>query len=252
VDLATTDTGRSVAFYTGLFGWEADEPAAEFGGYITFRRDGDMTAGCMASQPGQEPANFWSVYLATDDTAKTLEAAAAHGGQVLMPAMQVGDLGVMGMAADAGGAVIGLWQPGLHRGFAVYGEDGSPGWFELMTKDYQHAAPFYRDVFGWETKVMADTPDFRYTVLQPGEEMLAGIMDASGFLPEGVPSNWSVYFATGDTDASVAKALSLGATVVQAAEDTPYGRLAGLTDPNGAYFKLVGPNDQMPASSSPS
>jgi predicted enzyme related to lactoylglutathione lyase len=51
-----------------------------------------------------------------------------------------------------------------------------------------------------------------------------------------------VYFAVDDTDASLAKITELGGTTVQPAEDTPYGRLAGATDPFGAQFKLVGPN----------
>jgi uncharacterized protein len=68
------------------------------------------------------------------------------------------------------------------------------------------------------------------------------VMDATSFLPEGVPALWSVYFAVDDVDASIAKAVGLGASVVQAAEDTPYGRLATLTDPTGALFRLMGPN----------
>ena len=35
-------------------------------------------------------------------------------------------------------------------------------------------------------------------------------------------------------------ATRLGATVTDPAMDTPYGRLAGLTDPTGTYFKLIG------------
>jgi hypothetical protein len=31
------------------------------------------------------------------------------------------------------------------------------------------------------------------------------------------------------------------------AEDTPYGRLAEAADPTGAHFKLVAPNEAMPA-----
>jgi predicted enzyme related to lactoylglutathione lyase len=72
-------------------------------------------------------------------------------------------------------------------------------------------------------------------------------MDASGFLPEGVPAHWSVYFGAEDTDAALAKVTSLGGSVVLPAEDTPYGRLAGVADPTGAQFKLVGPNAAMPA-----
>jgi predicted enzyme related to lactoylglutathione lyase len=64
-------------------------------------------------------------------------------------------------------------------------------------------------------------------------------MDASGFLPEGVPSHWSVYFGVDDTDAALAKIVDLGGSVVQPAEDTPYGRLATAADPSGALFKLI-------------
>jgi predicted enzyme related to lactoylglutathione lyase len=143
---------------------------------------------------------------------------------------------------DAGQAAIGVWQPGLHKGFGILGEPGTPGWFELHTRDYDASVQFYRDVFDWDTHAVADTPEFRYTTLGEGEGQLAGIMDASAFLPEGVPAHWSVYFTVEDTDATVARILELGGSVVQPAEDTPYGRLATVADPTGAVFKLVAAN----------
>jgi len=48
----TPDTQRSRAFYCELFGWTADEPNAEFGGYFNFRKDGVVVAGCMACDSG--------------------------------------------------------------------------------------------------------------------------------------------------------------------------------------------------------
>jgi predicted enzyme related to lactoylglutathione lyase len=201
----------------------------------------------MASQPDAGMPDVWSVYLAVDDAAKTVEAATADGAQVLVEAMPVADLGTMAVVTDNGGAAIGIWQPGLHKGFGILGEAGTPSWFELHTRDYDAAIAFYRDVFRWDTQVMSDIPEFRYTVLQNGEEQLAGIMDATAFLPDGVPAHWSVYFGVDDADAALAKIVELGGSVVQAAEDTPYGRLATASDPTGAIFKLVAPNDQMPA-----
>jgi predicted enzyme related to lactoylglutathione lyase len=247
IDLATSDPARSREFYSAMFGWAAEEPNAEFGGYFNFTRNGVRIAGGMASQPGMGPPDAWSVYLATPDADKAVTSAAAHGGQVVVPAMPVGDLGTMAVVTDAGGAAIGAWQPGTHRGFGVYGEDGSPGWFELLTRDYQASVAFYREVFGWDTHVVSDTPEFRYTALRDGEEWLAGIMDAAAFLPGGVPAHWLVYFAVDDTDTAVARLTSLGGAVEQAAADTPYGRIAGAVDPLGARFKLVGPNEAMPA-----
>ena len=160
------------------------------------------------------------------------------------------DLGTMAVVADPGGAVIGIWQPGRHPGFGILAEPGAPGWFELHTRDYEAAVAFYRDVFRWETHVVGDTQEFRYTTLVHGEGSLAGIMDASGFLPEGVPAHWSVYFGVEDADAALAKVVELNGSILRPAEDTPYGRLATAADPTGAQFKLVAPNEAMPARTS--
>jgi predicted enzyme related to lactoylglutathione lyase len=238
VDLMTTDVDRSREFYGQLFGWEAEEPNAEFGGYLTFTLNGTPVAGCMASQ-AETDTPVWSVYLNAADAAKTVDAAAEYGAQIIVPSMQVGDLGTMAVLGDPGGASIGLWQPGLHRGFGVTGEHGAPSWFELHTRDYVKALEFYRSVFQWQTDTVSDTPDFRYTVQTHGGEQLAGVMDSAGFLPEGVPSHWAVYFGADDTDAALDRIVALGGSVVLPAEDTPYGRLAGAADPNGAQFKLV-------------
>jgi len=247
VDLMTSDTERSRSFYCELFGWSAEEPAQEFGGYFNFTKDGIRVAGCMGSQPDAGVRDVWSVYLATDDARKTVDTAAANGGQVIVPAMDVADLGTMAVVADPGGAAIGIWQPGRHPGFGILGEPGTPSWFELHTRDYEAAVAFYRDVFRWETHAVGDTPEFRYTTLVHGEGSLAGIMDASGFLPEGVPAHWSVYFGVEDADAALAKVVELKGSILRPAEDTPYGRLATGADPTGAQFKLVAPNDAMPA-----
>ena len=40
VDLMTSDTERARDFYARLFGWTPLEPAAEFGGYFIFSRNG--------------------------------------------------------------------------------------------------------------------------------------------------------------------------------------------------------------------
>jgi uncharacterized protein len=125
------------------------------------------------------------------------------------------------------------------KGYQLAAETGAPAWHELFAKEYDSAVSFYQNVFGWETTVVGDTPEFRYTTLGEGDNSKAGIMDASGFLPAEVPSYWGVYFAVDTVDATIEQATALGATVIQAAEDTPYGRMATLTDPTGAIFKLI-------------
>lgn len=238
IDLMTSDPARSRAFYGELFGWTAEEGSEEFGGYFNFSKDGQLVAGAMPSHGQPGPSDIWSVYLATDDAEKTAAAAQAHGGSVVVPPMKVADLGTMAILIDAGQAAVGIWQPGLHKGMGVLGEPGAPSWFEVNAREYQATATFYRDVFGWDTHVVADGPDIRYMTLGEGEAALAGIMDASSFLPEGVPAHWSVYFDVVDADAALAKVVDLGGSVVRPPEDTPYGRLAQAGDATGAYFKI--------------
>ena len=183
----------------------------------------------------------WSVYLASDDAQATIDAATAHGAQVIVPAMPVADLGTMGVVTDAGGAAIGLWQPGTHKGFGIYDEPNTPGWFELHTRDYDASVAFYRDVFKWDAHTAMDTPEFRYTTLGEGDGQLAGIMDAVG-VPPGRSTRGVVDLlpCRRHRRGALPRIAELGGTVTEPAQDTPYGRLAAANDPTGAALQAHG------------
>jgi hypothetical protein len=239
-DLWTSDVADSRKFYGDLFGWEAQEPSPEFGGYFMFTRNGVPTAGGMGDMGEMAANNSWKIYLHTDDIAKTLEAAVAEGAQVIAPVMRVADLGTQAVLIDPTGAHLGAWQPGSFPGFTVLNEHGAPSWFELHTRDHASAVAFYRSVFHWDTNTVGDSDEFRYATMSDpgGGSELAGIMDATAFLPEGAPANWSIYWEVDEVDDAVAKVKVLGGSVVTDAVDTPYGRLATVTDPAGAEFRL--------------
>ena len=243
-DLWTSDVQGSRKFYSDVFGWEAQEPSPEFGGYFMFTRDGVPTAGAMGAMGDMPANNSWKIYLDTDDIAKTLQAVEAEGGQVVVPAMPIADLGTQAVLIDTTGAHLGAWQPGTFPGFTVLSEHGTPSWFELHTRDHATAVAFYHSVFHWDTNTVGDSDQFRYTTMRnPGAEgELAGIMDASAFLADGVPAHWSIYWEVDDPEATVAKVKALGGSVVMDVDDTPYGRLATVMDPAGAQFKLRTPN----------
>jgi hypothetical protein len=154
--------------------------------------------------------------------------------------MPVADLGTQGVLVDPTGAPIGAWQPGTFPGFTVIGEPGAPSWFELHTRDFAAAIAFYGSVFGWELELVGDTDEFRYaTARVPGhDDEVAGVMDAASFLPDGVRARWAVYWEVADAGVSAARVPELGGSIVDDAQDTPYGRIATVTDPSGTEFRL--------------
>ncbi|MGE2729782.1 VOC family protein [Mycolicibacterium vaccae] len=237
IDLSTSDLERSQQFYGTVFGWTFESSGPEYGGYVTAFRDGRPVAGLMANDPQWNAPDAWTTYLHTADIAATLTQTTSAGGTNCVPAMEIPGKGWMAMATDPAGAFFGLWQPTGHRGYEVVNEHGAPLYFQLTTRDYGAALDFYRSVFGWQTNTVADSDEFRYSTASFDGEELLGVMDGS-VLPEEVPSVWTMFLAADDVDKTVRLVTENGGSVVRAAEDTPYGRLAALTDPTGAAFNL--------------
>lgn len=239
VDLWTSDVDGARRFYGELFGWESSDPQPEFGGYFTFLRDGVQVAGAMGDMGDMKAENRWKVYFAVEDTAATLSLAAAEGAQVFYGPAEVGDLGVQSSLADPTGAAFGTWQPKAFGGFTVLEEPGAPDWFELSTRDHDAAVGFYRTVLGWEISQKGnDDPPYTLLRTRDGGAPVAGIMDASAFLPEGVPPSWAVYWRVEDVDASVATVERLGGRVLMTGQPSPYGTIAVVADPAGAEFRF--------------
>lgn len=243
IDLFTSDPDVTRPFYESLFGWKAEEPNPDFGGYFNFLRDGQPIAGGMVNDGQAGTADQWNVYLATTDAEATTKAVADHGGQVHSPAQAVMDLGTMAVLGDPGGATVCTWQPGTHPGFTTLAEPSAPAWFELHTQEYEKAVRFYQDVFGWETQVASDAPDFRYTTFVRDVGPLAGIMDDTVLPSNNDTPHWAVYFQVDDADATVGQVTELGGSVVRDPADSPFGRLATLADPTGAQFRVTAPQE---------
>lgn len=244
VELFTPDVDAARRFYGGLFGWEANEPSAEFGGYFMFLRDGEPVAGGMGPYPGAEDAvHAWNVYLATDDAAALADRATGAGAQVAVGPMPVADLGVSLFLVDPSGAGVGAWQAGSFPGFTTVEEPGAPSWFELHTREGEGAVDFYCSVFGLVAGDGLEDGPMTYTTVHEkgGDTDRAGIMEAAAWLPPGVSPSWSVYWAVADVRASAERVTALGGSVVAAAQDTPYGTMATVADPSGVVFKLRTP-----------
>ena len=233
-DVATHDIDASIAFYTGLFGWECERGTEEeFGGYSTFLKDGKRLAGIMPAMSPEQPI-VWSCYVSSDDAAKTTELVEGAGGTVLAPPMDVADLGTMAVYLDSHGAAIGIWQPKAHTGAELVEEEGVLSWIELSSRDQGKAKEFYTSVFGWG---LNENPGYsEYTL---GGHSVAGMLDMPEMVPAQVPSYWMPYFQAGDPAAQAQKAASLGGTVLVPFMEMENVAFSVVMDPQGATFGLL-------------
>ncbi|GEP68807.1 VOC family protein [Cellulomonas soli] len=238
-DITVPDLQIARDFYGGLFGWEFEVGGPETGGYTQALVDGHRVVG-LSEPMGEEPAPppAWCLYLATEDVEAATERAQGLGAQVIFPVMQVMGFGRMAILTDPTGAVFGLWEPGTHNGWQVVDEPGSPAWSELMSHDQPAAVTFYTRLFDLTTEDMS-TDGFQYASLHHDGAAVVGVGGYGESVDAAVPAAWTLYFSAADVDASVARVVEGGGSVVRPPEDTPYGRLALVAGPFGEVFALI-------------
>lgn len=194
-------------------------------------------------RPEQGGHPHWLSYVLVDDLDATLERIEQAGGRALAPPTEIPEAGRFAVVADPQGAVVSPYQP-AHEWSGDDADASAPGgfcWHELLARDVDGAVSFYQQAFGWTTAGMDMGEGRMYYLFKVGEADAGGMLPMPGGL--GAPPSWLVYFAVGETDAAVAKAGSLGASVhVPPTEIPSAGRFAVLSDPAGAAFALLGPN----------
>jgi len=109
-ELATRDLDTAKAFYGGLFGWniETGPNPSGVGEYTTVSVGENMNGGILVMDenwPADVPA-YWGVYLYVADIEAATTAAKDLGGQVIMPAMEIPEVGTMVVLQDPTGAVF--------------------------------------------------------------------------------------------------------------------------------------------------
>src|SRR5262245_17479696 len=99
-DVTTPDIDVAAAFYTELFGWQAEQdPSPEAGGYTMFTLNGKHVAAASPPQ-GEGIPPHWTVYLATEDVDASAGRVRDAGGTVLAEPFDVLDAGRMAVASD--------------------------------------------------------------------------------------------------------------------------------------------------------
>ena len=255
VDTWQPDAEAAVAFYTGLFGWEAEDtmPPDVPGQHFMCRLRG-RDVGAIASRPhAAPPSSAWNTYVWVDDATEAASRAGAAGGSVLMEPIESLDGGRIAVIADPAGAAIGVWQPGAHRGTQLVNEPGAWSMSALTTTDPDGSKSFYGAVFGWETETF-DLGDAQMTMWKlPGyvggepqqpvaRDVIATMLPTNGDGGDSQPQ-WNVDFWIRDVDEAARKAVDLGGKVLSGPSDVPNVgmRQAAIADPQGAVVSLTQP-----------
>jgi predicted enzyme related to lactoylglutathione lyase len=113
---------------------------------------------------------------------------------------------------------------------------GVPCWADTSQPDPEAALPFYRGLFGWEFEdVMPEGSEGKYFI----GRIRGGDAAAVGSIPDGAPpmAMWNTYVWVESADETATKAGDAGGGVaIEPFDVMDAGRMAVLTDPEGAAF----------------
>ena len=117
-------------------------------------------------------------------------------------------------------------------------------WHEQVSSDPQRAQDFYTQLFGWETETWKPG-EVDYTMISANGQMHGGFGKALDGAP---PPHWLSHVRVDSIDKTIAKAKSAGGKLAAGPfEMSEIGRIAILTDPQGAHISAYEPESEGPS-----
>lgn len=247
--LSTSDPAGASAFYKRTLGWQELETP----GTTVMMKSGIPVAAVLDYRQNdyiqKEPVN-WLPFVRVENIERSIARILELGGSLLVPIRNV-HFGKGAAVRGVTGEAIGLWEtPIIPGGEPIIMDPGVCGWFELVTRDPEKAAAFYRAVFGWR---IADEAGYTFIGNDSGQfggvVKLAGDWEDHAFLAAigrargeklSVPPHWMLFFAVEDCETFTDEAEELGAQVTGRPESLhTLGTFAVLRDPQGVYFSVL-------------
>jgi predicted enzyme related to lactoylglutathione lyase len=237
-DVTTTDQDAAKRFYSGLFGWEADDRPVGDGVYYSMMELEGRDVAAISPQPEQQREAgvppMWNNYVTVDSADEAADRASQLGATVHAPPFDVMDVGRMAVIQDPQGAFFMVWEPRTNIGAQFVNAPGALSWNELGSPDPAESADFYGSLFGWRAEELEGSPT-PYLILWNGERTNGGIREL-GDTP--APPHWMPYFGIDDIEAGLARAGELGGTVLTGPIDIGIAKTGVIRDPQGAVFAI--------------
>jgi predicted enzyme related to lactoylglutathione lyase len=126
---------------------------------------------------------------------------------------------------------------------------GTFSWTDLTTTDQDAAKAFYMPLLGWEADDRAVGEGVVYSMmLKHGKQVAAISPQPQAQREMGAPPLWNSYVTVASADDAAARAAELGANVhVPPFDVMEAGRMAAIQDPQGAWFLVWQPNENIGA-----
>lgn len=126
---------------------------------------------------------------------------------------------------------------------------GTFSWADVTTTDQDAAKAFYSGLFAWEAEDMPVGDGVFYSMMRlDGRDVAAISPQPPQQRDAGVPPAWNSYVTVDSADAAADRAKQLGANVHAPPFDVmEAGRMAVVQDPQGAFFMVWEPRQQIGA-----
>ena len=108
-ELSADDVGAAKKFYKKLFDWKLTDMPMGPGSVYTMIAPGKGPGGGMQAQPMPEAPVTWLPYVEVDSVPRSLAKAEKNGAKVILPTMDIGKNGIIGIFVDPAGAALGVW-----------------------------------------------------------------------------------------------------------------------------------------------
>jgi len=238
-ELVTDDPEAARGFYQSVFGWNFRPIAGAPASYTVIENGADRVGG-MFVQPrkaGGARASRWLAVMSVSDAAAAARYATQNGGAVVAPVTTMAGRGTHALLRDSEGALFGVLRTERGDPADTPVEDGDFFWLDLLAKDPQRAAAFYRGLAGYEVGERETGTEANRLVLESQGYARAGILPLPPRLSQ---SGWLPYVLVSDVAATLAKVATAGGSVlVQPDPRLLDGKLAVIADPVGGVIGIV-------------
>ncbi|MFT4149954.1 MAG: VOC family protein [Paracoccaceae bacterium] len=242
-ELMTPDPEGAAAFYGEVVGWTTSSPPGGVDrGYRLWHSGGTAIGGMLelSGTDGSMPPN-WAGYVGVDDVDASAAAILSAGGRQFIAPTDIPGVGRFAFVADPQGVPFYIMRGTSDQVSTAFDPmaAGHCNWNEMATPVPDEALAFWGARFGWrKSGAMPMGENGDYTFVDVGGRAIGAVFRAM----DGRPPSFLFYFGVPDIDRAHGALQDGGGTVHFGPSEVPGGRfIIVATDPEGAWFGLVGP-----------